>query len=77
MFLDEMTKEDMKLIREFEKKIINKLDDSTFNLAIILVEKIIKKTNTNMTVSDYENKIVKFKFDDITFHKTMKRGGRQ
>lgn len=76
MFLDEITKEDMMLIQEFEEKIINKLDDSTFHLAVALVEKIIKKAGISMQVSDYENKNVRFKFDDITFHKTMKRGGR-
>lgn len=76
MFLDEITKEDMMLIQEFEEKIINKLDDSTFHLAVTLVEKIIKKAGISMHTNDYENKIVRFKFDDITFHKTMKRGGR-
>ena len=69
MFLDEMKKEDMDLILEFDKKIIDRLDDSTFGLALGLVERIIKKLDPQMTVQDYQNKIIKFKFDDITFMK--------
>ena len=68
-FLDEINKEDMALIKKFDEKIINRLDPSTFNLAMNIAGRIIKQIDAKMLVNDYEGKLVKFEFDDITFYK--------
>lgn len=72
-FIKTISKKDLDLIKEFDKKILSKLDDSCFNLGLEIVRRILKQIDVKMSVMDYEHKNVSFEFDDITFTEKRSR----
>ena len=68
MSISDIKAKELKQIQEFDKNIISKLDASTFNLGMEIVEKVIRQLNPKMMVAfDDTETYLPIKFEDILF----------